>query len=89
VTSKGWSSAGLKTVGDSPDLWTAEQAANLLGPPELNPAQVRHLIRCASLRPEGKRRVTANGMAGRHARVYKASELIRLYDAVYGITAVA
>jgi hypothetical protein len=86
---KGWSSAGLVTVGDNAGLWTAEQAAAILGPPILTPTQVRHLIRCASLQPAGKRRVSPHGMAGRHARVYKAEELIRLYDAVYGVTAVA
>ena len=75
-------------MGDNPKLWTAEQAASLLGPPMLTPAQVRHLIRCASLQPAGKRRVTATGLAGRHARVYQAAELIRLYDAVYRVTAV-
>ena len=83
----GWSSAGLKTLGDDPAYWTAEQASSLLGPPALAPAQVRTLIRCAGLEPAGKRRVTAYGMSGRHARVYLATDLIRLYDAVYSVVA--
>lgn len=77
---RGWSSAGLKALGDDPQWWSAEEASKLLGPPQLSPAQVRGLIRCAGLEPVGKRRVSGKG---RHARVYRAAELIRLFDAVY------
>jgi hypothetical protein len=76
----GWSSTGLPTVGDRADLWTVAEAASLLGPPDLNQTQVRSLIRMASLQPAGKRRTTCYGTPGRHARVYKADELIELYD---------
>lgn len=84
-TGRGWSSTGLKTLGDSPDHWTPAEAAAILGPPHLDAAQVRQLIRLAGLEPAGKRRVTAHGRAGRHARVYPAADLIRAYEAVWGV----
>jgi len=62
-------------------VWTAEEAARLLGPPQLTVTQVRSLIRVAALTPVGKRRAGTRG-AGRYARCYRAAELIRLYDAV-------
>jgi hypothetical protein len=80
--SRGWSSAGLKTVGDDETLWTVTDASRLLGPPELSPAQVRQLIVMMKLEPVGKRRVTVLGRSGRHARVYRAIELIKAYDAI-------
>jgi hypothetical protein len=80
--SRGWSSVGLKTVGDDENLWTVTDAANLLGPPKLSPGQVRQLISMMSLEPVGKRRVTVLGRSGRHARVYRAIELIKAYDAL-------
>jgi hypothetical protein len=76
----GWSSAGLATAGESTELWTVAEAATLLGPPQLTTAQVRALVRMASLEPVAKRRTTAHGVPGRHARVYRASELIELYN---------
>lgn len=76
----GWSSSGLKTVGDDDSLWTVSEAANLLGPPKLTPAQVRLLVRFFRIDPVGKRRVTSYGRSGRHARVYAADALIRAYD---------
>lgn len=80
--SKGWSSAGLKTVGDDPKLWTVTDAASLLGPPKLTPAQVRQLVKIFSIEPEGKRRVAVDKQGGRHARVYNAQALIKAYDAI-------
>jgi hypothetical protein len=86
MMNKGWSSAGLKTVGDDPELWTAADAARLLGPPLLTEPQVRQLIRLAGLEPQGKRRVTRSGTSGgRHARVYPATDLIRAFDAIEGV----
>lgn len=79
---RGWSSTGLRTVGDDETLWTVADAANLLGPPQLSQAQVRQLIRMLSLQPSGKRRVTPLGHPGRHARVYEAEALIKAYDAL-------
>lgn len=81
-TRRGWSSAGLRTVGDDPTLWTAADAAHLLGPPELTPSQVRALVRMAGLAPAGKRRVVS-GRGARHARVFPASALIAAYEALY------
>jgi hypothetical protein len=80
LANKGWSSAGLKALGDDPHSWTAADAARLLGPPTLTQSQVRALIRMASLVPVGKRRVTSYGQAGRYARCYRASDLIALYS---------
>ncbi len=79
---RGWSSVGLKTVGDNPSLWTVTDAARLLGPPELSPAQVRQLVKIFDIPAQGKRRVTADGRSGRHARVYEAQALILAYDAI-------
>lgn len=87
--SRGWTSDGLPTVGDDPTLWTVSEAASLLGPPQLSPAKVRELVQLFSLKydmnPVGKRRVTARGRGGRHARVYKADSLIRAYNDLVGL----
>lgn len=77
---RGWSSEGLKAVGDDDTLWTAAEAAVLLGPPDLNVTEVRRLISLFNITPAGKRRTTGQGRAGRHARVYLASDLIEAYD---------
>ena len=77
---RGWSSEGLKTVADDATLWTAAEAAVLLGPPDLNVDEVRRLIQLFNLLPVGKRRTTGHGQAGRHARVYRASDFIEAYD---------
>lgn len=82
TTERGWSSAGLATVADDETLWTVADAAGLLGPPQLTQAQVRQLIRMIQIEPVGKRRVTARGVPGRHARVYPAEALIKAYDAL-------
>ena len=82
MTARGWSSAGLRTVGDDDALWTVADAATLLGPPHLNEVQVRQLITMLSIEPVGKRRVTPSGTPGRHARVYQAEALIKAYDAL-------
>jgi hypothetical protein len=84
TNARGWSSAGLRAVGDDPHLWTAQEASAILGPPALTPTQVRALIRCAGLEPAGKRSGASQG-AGRAARVYRAADLIKLYDAVYSV----
>ena len=82
MNSRGWTSRGLKTVGDDPKLWTVAQAACLLGPPNLSVREVRNLVHIFNIEPVGKRRVTAEGQSGRHARVYEAGEFIRAYDAI-------
>lgn len=82
MTSRGWSSTGLRTVGDDETLWTVTDAANLLGPPRLSEIQVRQLVKMLNLKPRGKRRVTPLGQPGRHARVYEAEALIKAYDAL-------
>ena len=82
MSSRGWTSAGLPSLGDDPHVWTIADAARLLGPPQLSEAQLRSLVRMASLIPVGKRRVSVLGRAGRYARCYRAEDFIRLYDAV-------
>jgi hypothetical protein len=77
---RGWSSQGLPVVADDEKLWTAAQAAVLLGPPDLSVSEVRRLIRERGLEPAGKRRTTGYGQSGRYARVYRAEELIEAYD---------
>jgi len=82
VAARGWSSDGLKTVGDDEQLWTVADAAKLLGPPQPSQLQVRQLIKMLDIQPSGKRRVTPAGRPGRHARVYDAQALIKAYDAL-------
>ena len=80
--SRGWSSTGLPEVGDDPELWTAENATTLLGGGELRVAAVRIMLRKSGIEPVGKRRVTAANLAGgRHARVYRAVDVIEVYEA--------
>lgn len=83
TTKRGWQAATLPVVGDDPDLWTAADAARLLGPPVLATDQVRQLIRMVGLIPVGKRRTGNPRVGGRHARVYPADALIRAYEALY------
>lgn len=78
--SRGWSSKGLKAVGDDETLWTAAEAAVFLGPPDLNVDEVRRLIKLFGITPVGKRSTNGHGQPGRHARVFRASEFIEAYD---------
>lgn len=79
---RGWSSDDLELVGDDPLLWTTDDAARLLGPPEITAAQVRELIRVSSIQPTGKRRATTRG---RHVRVYRALDLIKAHEMLYHV----
>lgn len=83
MTERGWSVEGLPVVGDDATLWTAADAARLLGPPELTTDQVRQLIRMTGLAPVGRRRTAGPHTGGRAARVYPAEALIRAYEALY------
>jgi hypothetical protein len=82
MSGRGWSSQGLKAVGNDDTLWTVAQASELLGPAEkkLTPAKVRQLIDLHGLEPVGKRRTTSYGTSGRYARVYNSIDLIKAYD---------
>lgn len=80
--SRGWSSKELKAVGDDETLWTAAEAAVLLGPPDLNVTEVRRLVALFGIEPVGKRRTGKHHQPGRHARVYRASDLIEAYDKI-------
>lgn len=80
---RGWSSADLPQVKDDPRLWSVAEAARLLGPPQLEEAAVRQLVRLAGLEPRGKR---ANGPRRRHVRVYDALELINAYEKLAEVT---
>lgn len=82
MSKRGWSNAGLPAVGDDGTLWTVTDGARLLGPPELSVAQVRTLIRLAGVAPVGIRRTPGSG---RGARVYRADDLIRVYEALHGV----
>lgn len=81
---RGWSSVGLPVIeGDYDIYWSTAEAAYLLGPPSLTEAQVRQLVHLVSLEPVGKRWVKGHGT--RHVRVYRAADLIRIYDAIAGV----
>lgn len=82
MTARGWSSGGLKTIGDDDTLWTVAEAAVLLGPPRLSVTQVRRMTRRRKMQPVGKRRTSSPGKAGRYARVYRAKDLIEAYDSL-------
>lgn len=86
MSGRGWTSRDLPVVGDDPKYWTADDAARLLGPPQLTTVQVRQLVRMVSIKPIGKRRTSRHGTSGRYARVYRAVDLIRAFDAVYQVT---
>jgi hypothetical protein len=79
---KGWTSRDLPVAEWEPGLWSVAQAAALLGPPVMTEAQVRTLIRCASVKPVGKRREGP----GRYSRVFRAADLIRMYEAVFELS---
>jgi hypothetical protein len=82
VSGRGWSSQGLKAVGDDDTLWTVADAARLLGTAEkrMSAEKVRHLIDWFDLEPVGKRRTTPYGTSGRYARVYNSIDLIKAHD---------
>lgn len=80
MSRRGWTSAGLRLVGDDERLWTVEEAARLLGPPVLKEHQVRQLIVMMSIPPVGTRRPVREDKRGRQPRVYRAIDLIRAYD---------
>lgn len=86
MTGRGWSSAGLRVVGDDENLWTVADAARLLGPPVLTEAQVRQLIRLIGIQPMGKRNTSQPGRSARHARVYHSLDLIRAFDAIHRLS---
>jgi hypothetical protein len=81
ATKRGWSSAGLPVIEGNYDIyWSTAEAAYLLGPPSLTEEQVRQLVHLVGLTPVGKRWV--KGRTTRHVRVYRASDLIRVYEAI-------
>jgi hypothetical protein len=83
ATRRGWTAQDLPQVKDDPELWTAADAARLLGPPELTTDQVRQLVRMLRLTPVGKRQTGGEHVGGRHARVYRAEALIKAFDDLY------
>lgn len=82
-TKRGWKAQDLPVVGYDPELWTAADAARLLGPPALTTDQVRQLVRMLGMPPVGKRKTGTGNTGGRHARVYPAEALIRAFEALY------
>ena len=87
VAKRGWSSHGLQVVdAEEARYWSTDDAARFLGPPALDQAQVRQLIKLTGIEPVGKRRVTLPGQrGGRHVRVYDSVELIKAYDAISSV----
>ena len=82
---RGWSSGNLPVVNeDDPDFWSVADASSLLGPPDLDEAQVRQLVRLAGLEPVGKRNA---GSRRRHVRVYPASAFINAFEKIATIIA--
>jgi hypothetical protein len=78
----GWSSKDLRVLdgNQNGEYWTISEAARMLGPPTLSETQLRQLIRMVSLEPAGKQPGNS-----RYVRVYKAVELIKLYEAIAGV----
>lgn len=77
---RGWSTDGLKVVGDDPKLWTVAEAACHLVGPVLSVEGVRKMISLFEIEPVGRRRTSPHGTSGRYARVYRAVELIDAHD---------
>jgi hypothetical protein len=82
VSSKGWTATELLVVDQDERLWTVGEAAQLLGPPVLDPVQVRQLVVMWQIKPVGVRSRTGAEKRGRQPRVYRAIDLIRAYDAL-------
>lgn len=79
---RGWTTEGLKVVGDDDKLWTVAEAACHLTEPTLSVEGVRKLISLFEIEPIGRRRTSPHGTSGRYARVYRAVELIDAHDAM-------
>lgn len=82
MSSKGWTATELRVIAQDERLWTVDEAAQLLGPPVLEPGQVRHLVTMWQIKPVGVRSRTGVEKRGRQPRVYRAIDLIRAYDAL-------
>lgn len=82
MSMRGWSSVGLHIVDEADQCWTVEEAAKLLGPPELTPWQVRQLVIMWQIKPVGLRPRDGAEKRGRQPRVYRALDLIKAYDAL-------
>ncbi len=84
MTERGWTSHDLALVGEDERLWTVEDAVRLLGPPQLTTVQVRQfisiMIAWGCLQPVGVRRPDRAERRGRSARVYRAIDVIQLFD---------
>lgn len=74
---KGWSQLGLAALGEDPTVWTAADAARVLGPPVMTVAQVRFIIQMAGLPAIGVRAVSGRG---RWARCYRSDDLIQIWE---------
>lgn len=82
MTQRGWTAGHLSLVGDDERLWTLEDASRLLGPPVLDAAFLRQLVLRLDLQPVGTRPVEGHDRRGRQPRVYRAIDLIKMYDAL-------
>jgi hypothetical protein len=80
---RGYATRTLTVVAvDDERFWTVADAARLLGPPDLDEAQVRQLVNLVGMTPAGKR---PSGSRRRHVRVYRAEQLIRAYRAIASV----
>jgi hypothetical protein len=80
---RGYATGTLPVIAvDDERYWTVADAARLLGPPDLDEAQVRQLVNLCSLEPVGKR---PGGSRRRHVRVYRAEQLVRAYQAIASV----
>lgn len=80
---RGYATHSLPVVSaDDARYWTVADAARLLGPPDLDEAQVRQLVNLCGLEPAGKR---PGGSRRRHVRVYRAEQLVRAYQAIASV----
>lgn len=85
---RGWTSADLTPVGDDDTLWTIADTMRTLGalpgyedlPLAVSEARVRVLTQVFGKEPQGKRRTSPKGTPGRYARVYRAQDMIELYE---------
>ena len=80
MTERGWSAKDLPLVGRDDTLWTVEEAVFFLGA-EIPVKRIRKLAG-EHFEPVGRRRMAPSGRGGRCARVYAASDFIRLYESL-------
>lgn len=76
---RGWTSVNLTLIQPDERLWTVTDASRLLGRPA---GEIRTLINARGIESVGARPQGGVERRGRQPRVYRAIDIIRVYDAL-------